>query len=75
MSAARHPWLCTLHRKGEREPAPLGRSATRQAAMNRADKPYQAGFAVVEHARSGERWERRRGVWYPAAARARREVA
>jgi len=41
----------------------LGRCSTRQAAMNLVDRPWRFGPITIEHDGTGERWERRGGVW------------
>lgn len=62
MMAANNPWSAWLGgvRSG-------GRANTRQVAMNRLDRPFRPGNAMVLNHKTGERWERRGGSWFKVA--------
>jgi len=41
----------------------VGNSSTRQAAMNRVDRPWRPGLAEVVNRATREKWRRRGGTW------------
>lgn len=47
----------------------VGSASSRQAAMNRVDRPWRSGLAAVRNERTGEEWERRRGSWFKIVQR------
>jgi hypothetical protein len=42
----------------------FGRYGTRRAAMNAWDRPWRRGRPMVQHDRTGERWERVARAWF-----------
>lgn len=60
--AANQPWAAWLG--GVRHGS---RTTTRQAAMNRVDRPFRADIAMILNQKTGERWERRGGSWFKTA--------
>lgn len=52
----------------------IGAATTRQAAMNRVDRPWRSGTATVRNETTGEEWERRRGSWFKVAEPTRRQA-
>ena len=62
----RLPWVTEVKQKGGVR-LNLGFASTRQAAMNKADRPYRPGFAIVRNFVTDEEWERRSGTWIKVA--------
>ena len=53
----------------------IGTSTTRTAAMNRVDRIWRPGSAMVRNPSTGETWERRRGTWIKIAEACRPKMA